>query len=200
MYIVIGLIVSAVLIGLPTLLVVRTFKKADESTIVYSPEEVTQRLSKGFFMSHWGIELAFGAIPTFALLFCDVNTIFQFAVPIATLIIGVILLFVGRIKVGLMTRYLSSCNRDRTDLEDWVLERMQGIEVAAMELSGINAISRLTPGVTDDILMLINGKDVIFGYRAVGRVYMGKNILKKHWPIICIALIVIVSVLITIVA
>ena len=199
MEIMISLLVTAILIAIPTWLITRTFKRADENTIVYSPEDVTQRLRKGFFMSIWGLELAFGAVPAFVLMFCDVSIVLQFAIPIASVIIGLILFFIGRIQVGLMTRYLNFCNRDRTVAEEWVLNRMNGIEVAAMELNGINAITRLTPGVTDDMLSAINSKGVISGFRAVAQIYTGKNILKNHWPGICIALTILVSVLKTII-
>ena len=65
MDIIIPLLIVLVLIGIPTWLMVRTMNKADKNTIVYSPEEVTRRLRKGFYLSFWGIDLLFGTIPLF---------------------------------------------------------------------------------------------------------------------------------------
>ena len=48
MDIIIPLLIVSVLIGIPTWLIVHTVNKADKSTIIYSPEEVTRRLRKGF--------------------------------------------------------------------------------------------------------------------------------------------------------
>ena len=73
MEIMIWLLIVSVLFAIPTWLIVRVFKKADESTIIYSPEEVTKRLRKGFYLSFWGIDLLFGAIPSFVLMLCRVS-------------------------------------------------------------------------------------------------------------------------------
>ena len=54
MDIIIPLLIVLVLIGIPTWLIVHTVNKADKSTIIYSPEEVTRRLRKGFYLSFWG--------------------------------------------------------------------------------------------------------------------------------------------------
>ena len=62
MEIIISLIITAVLTGVPTWLVLMTMKKAEKNTILYSPEEVTQRLRRGFFLSQWGLEFAFGSV------------------------------------------------------------------------------------------------------------------------------------------
>ena len=50
MDIIIPLLIVSVLIGIPTWLMVRTMNKADKNTIVYSPEEVTKKLRKGFYL------------------------------------------------------------------------------------------------------------------------------------------------------
>ena len=71
MDIIIPLLIVLVLIGIPTWLMVRTMNKADKNTIVYSPEEVTKKLRKGFYLSFWGIDLLFGVIPLFVLILCD---------------------------------------------------------------------------------------------------------------------------------
>ncbi len=57
MDIIISLLIVSVLIGIPTWLIVHTVNKADKSTIIYSPEEVTRRLRKGFYLSFWGMDL-----------------------------------------------------------------------------------------------------------------------------------------------
>lgn len=54
MDIIILLLIVSVLIGIPTWLIVHTVNQADKSTIIYSPEEVTRRLRKGFYLSFWG--------------------------------------------------------------------------------------------------------------------------------------------------
>lgn len=175
MDIIIPLLIVSVLIGIPTWLMVRTMNKADKNTIVYSPEEVTKKLRKGFYLSFWGIDLLFGAIPLFALILCDLPRVFQFIVPAVAFVVGFIMFFIGRIQVGLMTRYINFCNRERTECEEWVLQVMLGIEEAAMNSTGI-----------------------ISGYMEVGRVYTGKNILKNHWPIISIIVAVLISIVITV--
>ena len=53
MDIIIPLLIVLVLIGIPTWLMVRTMNKDDKNTIVYSPEEVTKKLRKGFYLSFW---------------------------------------------------------------------------------------------------------------------------------------------------
>ena len=199
MDIIIPLFIVSVLIGIPTWLMIRIMNKADKNTTIYLPEEVTKRLRKGFYLSFWGIDLLFGALPSFALIFCDVPTAFQFIVPAVALVVGLIMLFVGRIQVGLMTRYINFCNRERTEFEEWVLQAMLGIEEVAMRRNVINSIAKVTPGVTDDILSAMNSTGIISGYMEVGRVYTGKNILKNHWPIITIIVAILISIVITVI-
>ena len=161
MDIIISLLIVSVLIGIPTWLIVHTVNKADKSTIIYSPEEVTRRLRKGFYLSFWGMDLLFGAIPSFVLILCDLPTVFQFIVPAVAFIVGFIMFFIGRIQVGLMTRYINFCNRERTEFEEWVLQAMLGIEEAAMRRNGINVITKVIPGVTDDMLSAMNSMGII---------------------------------------
>lgn len=198
MDIIIPLLIVSVLIGIPTWLIVHTVNKADKSTIIYSPEEVTRRLRKGFYLSFWGMELLFGAIPSFVLILCDLPTVFQFIVSAVAFVVGFIMFFIGRIQVGLMTRYINFCNRERTEFEEWVLQAMLGIEEAAMRRNGINVITKVIPGVTDDMLSAMNSTGIISGYMEVGRVYTGKNILKNHWPIISIIVAILISIVITV--
>lgn len=179
MYIIIPLLIVSVLIGIPTWLMVRTKNKADKNTIVYSPEDVTKKFRKGFYLSFWGIDLLFGAIPLFSLILCDVPRVFQFIVPAAAFVVGFIMFFIGRIQVGIMTRYINFCNRERTEFEEWVLQAMLGIEEAAMRRNGINAITKIIPGVTDDMLSAMKSTSIISGYMEVGRVYTGKKYIKK---------------------
>ena len=94
MDIIIPLLIVSVLIGIPTWLMVRTMNKADKNTIVYSPEEVTKKLRKGFYLSFWGIDLLFGAIPLFVLILCDFPRVFQFIVPAAAFVVGFIMFFI----------------------------------------------------------------------------------------------------------
>ena len=161
MDIIISLLIVSVLIGIPTWLIVHTVNKADKSTIIYSPEEVTRRLRKGFYLSFWGMDLLFGAIPSFVLILCDLPTVFQFIVPAVAFIVGFIMFFIGRIQVGLMTRYINFCNRERTEFEEWVLQAMLGIEEAAMRRNGINVITKVIPGVTDDMLSAMNSTGML---------------------------------------
>ena len=176
---------------------VRTMNKADKNTIVYSPEDVTKKLRKGFYLSFWGMDLLFGAIPfvcsyTLHLLrfsiYCSGCSIYRWIYHV----------FIGRIQVGLMTRYINFCNRERTEFEEWVLQAMLGIEEAAMRRNGINVITKVIPGVTDDMLSAMNSTGIISGYMEVGRVYTGKNILKNHWPIISIIVAILISIVITV--
>lgn len=183
MDIIIPLLIVSVLIGISTWLMVRTMNKVDKNTIVYSPEDVTKKLRKGFYLSFWGIDLLFGAIPLFVLILCDFPRVFQ---------------FIGRIQVGIMTRYINFCNRERTEFEEWVLQAMLGIEEVAMRRNGINSITKVIPGVTDDMLSAMNSTGIISGYMEVGRVYTGKNILKNHWPIISIIVAILISIVITV--
>ena len=95
MDIIIPLLIVSVLIGIPTWLIVHIVNKADKSTIIYSPEEVTRRLRKGFYLSFWGMDLLFGAIPSFVLILCDLPTVFQFIVPAVAFVVGFIMFFIG---------------------------------------------------------------------------------------------------------
>lgn len=198
MYIIIPLLIVSVLIGIPTWLMVSTKNKADKNTIVYSPEDVTKKLRKGFYLSFWGIDLLFGAIPLFVLILCDFPRVFQFIVPVAAFVVGFIMFFIGKIQVGIMTRYINFCNRERTEFEEWVLQAMLGIEEAAMRRNLINSITKIIPGVTDDMLSAMKSTSIISGYMKVGRVYTGKNILKNHWPIISIIVAILISIVITV--
>lgn len=150
-------------------------------------------------MSNWGIDLLFGGILSFIIMFCDVNEVFMFLATIGTLVIRLIVFFVGRIQVGMMTRYINFCNRERTEFEEWILQNMLDIEEAAAIRNGLNSITKVIPGVTDDMISAMNSKDIISGYRSVGKIYTGNNIFKNHWPIISIIGIILISVVITIV-
>ena len=61
-----------------------------------------------------------------------------------------------------------------------------------------SVITKVIPGVTDDMLSAMNSTGIISGYMEVGRVYTGKNILKNHWPIISIIVAVLISIVITV--
>lgn len=198
MDIIIPLLIVSVFIGIPTWLMARSMNKIDKNTIVYSPEEVTKKLRKGFYRSFWGIDLLFGSIPSFVLILFDLPSVFQFIVPAVAFVVGFIMLFIGRIQVGLMTRYINFCNRERTEFEEWVLQAMLGIEEAAMGRNGINSISKVIPGVTDDMLSAMNSTNIIGGYMEVGKVYTGKNILKNHWPIFSIIVVILISIVIAV--
>ena len=198
MDIIIPLLIVSVFIGIPTWLMARSMNKIDKNTIVYSPEEVTKKLRKGFYRSFWGIDLLFGSIPSFVLILFDLPSVFQFIVPAVAFVVGFIMLFIGRIQVGLMTRYINFCNRERTEFEEWVLQAMLGIEEAAMGRNGINSITKVIPGVTDDMLSAMNSTNIIGGYMEVGKVYTGKNILKNHWPIFSIIVVILISIVIAV--
>ena len=199
MEIIVLLLIALAIIGIPSYLIFRIFKKFDENKIVYSPEEVTKRLRRGFYLSNWGIDLLFGGILSFIIMFCDVNEVFMFLATIGTLVIGLIVFFVGRMQVGMMTRYINFCNRERTEFEEWILQNMLDIEEAAAIRNVLNSITKVTPGVTDDMISAMNSKDIISGYRSVGKIYTGNNIFKNHWPIISIIGIILISVVTTIV-
>lgn len=59
------LLIALAIIGIPSYLIFRIFKKFDENKIVYSPEEVTKRLRRGFYLSYWGLDLLFGGVTFF---------------------------------------------------------------------------------------------------------------------------------------
>lgn len=65
--------------------------------------------------------------------------------------------------------------------------------------NGINSITKVIPGVTDDMLSAMNSIGIISGYKKGGRVYTGKNILKNHWPIISIIVVILISIVITVI-
>ena len=100
MDIIIPLLIVSVLIGIPTWLMVRTMNKVDKNTIVYSPEDVTKKLRKGFYLSFWGIDLLFGAIPLFVLILCDFPRVFQFIVPAAAFVVGFIMFLLEKFRSG----------------------------------------------------------------------------------------------------
>ena len=97
---IIPLLIVSVLIGIPTWLMVRTMNKADKNTIVYSPEEVTKKLRKGFYLSFWGIDLLFGAILSFVLILCDLPGVFQFIVPAVAFVVGFIMFLLEEFRSG----------------------------------------------------------------------------------------------------
>ena len=196
---IISLVITAALIGIPTWMIIRAVKRANANTTVYSPEEVTKKIRKGFFLSQWGLEFSFGSVLSFALMFCDIHIVIQFVIPISSVIVGLIMFFIGRLQVGMTIRYLDSCNREITEFEKWVVNSIKKIESEAMQVNGLNAITKLTPGIGDDMLAVLNNKDIIGGFSAVGSIYTGKNILKKHWPIISIMLLILISALFTII-
>lgn len=193
------LLIALAIIGIPSYLIFRIFKKFDENKIVYSPEEVTKRLRRGFYLSYWGLDLLFGGLLSFIIMFCDVDEVVMFLATVGAVVIGFIVLFVGRMQVGMMTRYINFCNRERTELEEWILQNMLDIEESAASRNLLNAITKVTPGVTDDMISAMNSKDIISGYISVGKIYTGNNIFKNHWPIISIIGIILISVVITIV-
>ena len=107
MDIIIPLLIVSVLIGIPTWLIVQTVNKADKSTIIYSPEEVTRRLRKGFYLSFWGMDLLFGAIPSFVLILCDLPTVFQFIVPAVAFVVGFIMFFIGFFLINAPSQFIT---------------------------------------------------------------------------------------------
>lgn len=123
----------------------------------------------------------------------------MFLATVGAIVIGLIVFFVGRMQVGMMTRYINFCNRERTEFEEWILQNMLDIEEAAASRNGLNSITKVIPGVTDDMISAMNSKDIISGYRSVGKIYTGNNIFKNHWPIISIIGIILICVVITIV-
>lgn len=52
MEIILGILIAAILIGLPTWLILKIMKKAEQDTTIYSPEEITKKLQDGFFLSN----------------------------------------------------------------------------------------------------------------------------------------------------
>ena len=112
------LLIALAIIGIPSYLIFRIFKKFDENKIVYSPEEVTKRLRRGFYLSYWGLDLLFGGLLSFIIMFCDVDEVVMFLATVGAVVIGFIVFFVGRMQVGMMTRYINFCNRERTELEE----------------------------------------------------------------------------------
>lgn len=193
------LLIALAIIGIPSYLIFRIFNKFDENKIVYSPEEVTKRLRRGFYLSYWGLDLLFGGLLSFIIMFCDVDEVVMFLATVGAVVIGFIVFFVGRMQVGMMTRYINFCNRERTELEEWILQNMLDIEEAAASRNVLNSITKASPGVTDDMISAMNSKDIISGYISVGKIYTGNNIFKNHWPIISIIGIILISVVITIV-
>ena len=110
MDIIIPLLIVSVLIGIPTWLIVQTVNKADKSTIIYSPEEVTRRTAKdsichlgdGFVIWSDSFVCSYTLRP---LWFFNLLFRLQF-------VVGFIMFFIGRIQVGLMSRYINFCNRE----------------------------------------------------------------------------------------
>lgn len=47
------------------------------------------------------------------------------------------------------------------EFEEWVLQAILGIEEAAMRRNGINAITKVIPAVTDDMLSAMNDRYVV---------------------------------------
>lgn len=113
---IIPLLIVSVLIGTPTWLMVRTMNKADKNTIVYSPEEVTKKLRKGFYLSFWGIDLLFGAILSFVLILCDLPGVFQFIVPAVAFVLGFIMFF-----------YWKNSGRANDQIHKFLQQRENGI-------------------------------------------------------------------------
>jgi len=194
-----SILITAALICVPAYIIFRIVKRADGSTAVYTPEEVTDRLRRGFLLSGWGIDLTVGAVLLLSLILCRASTPLKLAAPIGSLTIGLILLLTGRVKVGLMTRYINFCSRERTEQEKLLLKSMLEIEDAAMRANAINQLAKLTPGAADNAAAAAGGMGSVSAYMAVGRIYTGRNALKNHWPLILIALICAASVIITLI-
>lgn len=197
--VVIALIITGVLLGIPTYIVYKVIKKCDADSTVYTPEEISKRLRRGFYLCFWGIEFAFGSLALFLLWIFDyVPTTLQIGIPIGSIVIGFILLFVGRVKIGTATRFLNHRKRELTPLEEWTLTamyRVEGWNSAYQNL--INSITRTTPGVTDDILLGIGNVEIITGFFGVGKVYTGKSHLKKYWPVYSIIATLLIFLVIT---
>ena len=145
MEIILGILIAAILIGLPTWLILKIIKKTEQDTTIYSPEEITKKLQDAFYLSNWGLELSFGGVLLFALMFCDIHDTLKFILPIGFVTLGLVLFFIGRIKIGITSRYLNFCKRERTQTEKAFLEDIINIENTAMYANGINTITRLTP-------------------------------------------------------
>jgi len=155
--------------------------------------------NNGYLISFWGIDLMFASVPVMicsAIVFFDNRIEFSAVAPILFMIIGSILLIIGRVIIGCQTRRINFIKgRERTPLEEWVLGMMSGIESKNTEAL-FTQVARATNNKVDDIISISVGMPIIFKLFELGKVFTGKNFFKIHWPwilavLVCISLLII---------
>lgn len=199
MILIITLLILTAVIGIPTYIIYKIIKNIDKETITPSSDIIQKKLHNGYLISFWGIDLMFASVPV---MICSCYTFFDSRIELAVLVpmlficIGSILLIIGRVIIGCQTRRINFIKgRERTSLEEWVLEMMSGIESKNTEAL-FTQVARTTNNKVDDITSISVGMPIIFKLFKIGKVFTGKNFFKIHWPWIltlltCISLLIV---------
>lgn len=190
------LIALVVIVGIPLLVILPILKKADDNTIIYTPEQVSERFKRGFFLSFWGLDVMYGVVPLIVVSAIFIKNIGLAAgISVGAFFLGVILFFIGRMQVGLTSRYLNFCNRELTPMEQLTLQKLLRMEEAAGYANLVSQITRISPGSKDDVLAAVSASGVIKTYYKVGKLYTGKNLLKNHWTMLVVLILIVIIVL-----
>lgn len=198
MILIITLLILTAVIGIPTYIIYKIVKNIDKETITPSSDIIQKKFHNGYLISFWGIDLMFAAVPVMicsAIAFFDNRIEFSAVAPVLFMIIGSILLIIGRVIIGCQTRRINFIKgRERTPLEEWIWEMMSHIEGSNAALT--TQVTKMTDNKMDDIAGIAIGGPIIFKFFQIGKVFTGKNFFKIHWPwilavLVCISLIVI---------
>lgn len=198
MILIITLLVLIAIIGIPTYIIYKIIKNIDKEIITPSSDIIQKKLHNGYLISFWGIDLMFASVPVMicsAIAFFDSKIEFSVIAPVLFMIIGSILLIIGRVIIGCQTRRINFIKgRERTQLEELVWKTMSHIEGSNTALT--TQVTKITDNKIDDIAGIAIGGPIIFEFFQIGKVFTGKNFFKIHWPwilavLVCISLIVI---------
>ena len=180
----------AIVLGVPTFIVVKLLKQIDEEVVTPPPDVIRENLAKGFRASYLGIDMMLIAVPAIVLaafLSSDVGAGFA----IGCLVIGVIALFSGRTVVGLQTRRLNFIKgRERTPEEEKILFKMLDVESRQAD-NFFQKAAGATASPFDDAIMTARNKGILSGFYAAGREYTGDGFFKNHFPAVVVLIILI---------
>lgn len=142
--------------------------------------KMVANLKTGFTLFRWGIDLCYASLIGLiaGLLIRRDNILSICLIAFGFVVAGFIVLAVGRTIVGLESRKLNfMTERKRTDIEEWFVNTMLGIENDAAQANLLNQLSRISTNKIDDSIMAVSNASTISNFMKVGKVFMSSSVL-----------------------
>ena len=193
---IIGIFVMVVLVGVPAYFCAKVWKNAEKESELPSSDVISKSLKKAFHIMFWGIDMVLGSwvIMITSSIWAGLSNEYgmldrlpiALTVTLIPMLIGFILLIVGRIKLGTQTRVLEhGTGRKLTPLEQYTLIVMNGIEGENIKTLSIQ-VAKVTNNKVDDVLAATTSVNILFRMAKLGRLHTGDNYIKNHWSLILV--------------